>query len=651
MNNDVMEYADVCNLGNMLMSAILEKEESTDNLVIRDSGGMELGISASRKLNVARELDDSGGLEMMCAVEYWKGMLSHTYLSLERLLEDKSVVSQYEKLNSLVGSKVYKDYRKKLVKGLESAIAYACECRVISDGTSVESIIDEAVSDILDEFEKLKFEVYMRSERPVDVLNGISSRVIVCGSLAECLTGLEHASDGVYLCFVSVMGTLDGWFGLFFKSNGNLFSYNDRIDEVYKGQHVRLSHRNGGYVEGKGFSIFPYDLCDFSEDRDSKGYSKSFDIGKERDMLLAGGDYKAFVRVVLLAVLMIRRHAGRCIDAKNEVVYVDSLFPQNLQKIEDKESKTTELIKVKSSEVASIHEKFSIPDFDVKDVITGKYDALFDCDRGNGRLNLESGVFKGNNQSMVDAYGGGFVIDKERLVASTSSMRLLGGKKGAESCIECIGTRRRFELLAYYEIRRQLANHITKQMYGEYLKFGDKEGLVKWYHERLWTISDKLLTICSLVYDEVGIDGVKNFGREEEEGCFLGATTFPMRVIVQGRINFYDNFINKVKEDKSIKCLSSDATANVLFTFRFGKGEQVSELLGCELPKFCTGWKENYNYNGNCLLDVVDPVGELTSPFQREFNFTFTVGFSKKALKAELKRIKGDKRSRKGSST
>ena len=50
-------------------------------------------------------------------------------------------------------------------------------------------------------------------------------------------------------------------------------------------------------------------------------------------------------------------------------------------------------------------------------------------------------------------------------------------------------------------------------------------------------------------------------------------------------------------------------------------------------------------YNGNCILDTVDPVGELIHPFAREAPriFDIKVGFGKSELNKEIKRKNGVK--------
>ena len=77
-------------------------------------------------------------------------------------------------------------------------------------------------------------------------------------------------------------------------------------------------------------------------------------------------------------------------------------------------------------------------------------------------------------------------------------------------------------------------------------------------------------------------------------------------------------------------------TANVFFQFYFGCSEHIESALGIKLPKFCSGWRRDGAYNGNNILDVCDPVGEILSPFAG-FKFEFVIGFAKSEIKKMCK--------------
>ena len=105
-------------------------------------------------------------------------------------------------------------------------------------------------------------------------------------------------------------------------------------------------------------------------------------------------------------------------------------------------------------------------------------------------------------------------------------------------------------------------------------------------------------------------------------------------------------FSKNVNNDKNkFRSLFTDSEANVFFNISFDAYFQVEEFIERDLPNFCKGWFRIMPYNGNCILDTVDPVGEIEHPFYRTAPniFNIKVGFGKSELNKEIKRKNGVK--------
>ena len=193
-------------------------------------------------------------------------------------------------------------------------------------------------------------------------------------------------------------------------------------------------------------------------------------------------------------------------------------------------------------------------------------------------------------------------------------------------------------LQAYFEVRKQLAFYVYRRITAEYNRFGGKEGLLNWYRERLEERREEIYRLCVSAYKRTdGKEGCVSFGTEEkQENCcndIFATTTAPMTILV-GKSKFIHSMsLSEYKDGKNI-CPITGEKASWSFYFCFENYKQVHEFLKCELPKFCTGWRTESLYNGNCILDVTDPVGNIVHPMsEMQVPFNFAVDLSKRGLK------------------
>lgn len=299
-----------------LLNRMLEFLDYDPDKTVFRLGEVTWSFEIRNTVDFANKFDDTGVLTLVRLAAICQEYLKKTSVSVLEVLKDPSVIDRYREMYGLLESEEIISARKMLLDGLVRVAAMASGGRLLGDGGDFDTSLDESVAAVTREFRKMNCESYASSGQPVGRIDRFSSAVQVCGSLAECLLKLEKSPDACYVCYISNPGTLDGWFGFFVKSNGNLFSYNERLDEAYVGQHNRC--RNGRYAEDKAYELFPYDqMIEFSKERDYKGYSTAMDI--DLDSLgfadLSKSSPAVMTRMLLSLSLIARRHSGRPLDA------------------------------------------------------------------------------------------------------------------------------------------------------------------------------------------------------------------------------------------------------------------------------------------------------------------------------------------------
>lgn len=579
----------------------------------------------NRLVKFSNEFDSAGELTLIHLATLCRRQIESTTAPVMAMLTNSQILEPYQRCMRNINSEAVKACRESIVKRLAAIISRVSKQGLIGDAHAIDESLDDATEAIFSSFSKLNFEVYLDSGHPIGDFSHFSSSVQVSGSLAEMLLRLEKAPDGIYVGYVTNPG-LDGWFGFFCKSCGNMFSYNERIDEAYVGQHSRM--RNGSYADDKAYDLFPYELVKFSDERDYKGYSTSMSLDDQRQ-LLDTQNFAMFIRAILSMALISQKHVSGRLNC--HPVVVNSLMASNLARLNDANAEISAIVKGEGSPLVKVNTSFEVPVFDEEKVLRGDYNAEFN--RGDDKKWRECGWFEGINQDIVDAYGNGFRIDQDKVLSSNSSRRLIGDTQTEQ---EFIGSRQRLRLHAYYEVRKQLANFIVKQMNADFDKFGGLEGVEKWFSERVKEKTDKVLSYCRDVYEKS--DGNTRdrfeFGEDEvqqPEGDFR--TRNNAFCVLFGKKPMYAKvWLSEQKGWNHVICPITGAKAAFFFKFEFSTYLQIQNFLECDLPKFCIGWRERELYNGNSILNVTDPVGNIRTPLSGKNPFSFSIGLSKSGL-------------------
>lgn len=191
----------------------------------------------------------------------------------------------------------------------------------------------------MEELPKCNEDLFLRGGEIKPITN-FSTHIHVFERLSECLLALEQAADGLYVCYIeNYRGSLDGNFGFFIKSNGNILSINERINESFPGEHK--GRRNGSWLDSKKASLFPYSFIvsatdpkeetpdgDVKVKTDYKGYAYNLFIDEDR-LAFLNLQPEAYMPLIVAMLMLNSRYANTTTEHMR-IRYVDSLLSVNL---------------------------------------------------------------------------------------------------------------------------------------------------------------------------------------------------------------------------------------------------------------------------------------------------------------------------------
>lgn len=649
--------------------------------------------------SLLKDYDPSGALAVIYAKAVFVNEMKDQKVALYNVLSDHSAWQQYQDAwNSFYSDEVI-SLETNFLDGLHRLI-----CEITGKTMLGERDLDkerETVSGAIDRvctsIDKLRLDVYRRGGN-VQPIHKFATSISVFPTLAQCVLALEQAEDGIYLSYIRMGDTSDGYFGYFVKSGGNLFSLNERPDEAYVGQHSRS--RNGRWSESKQYDIFPYRaMFDFAE-HDYKGYAAihKIDEGKLNFFDLGAEHY---FPIVLTMVMLCQKYSGKSFTG-TPLTYMDSLLPVNLEAAALTGADIAALIPMETSAVVQANRQLTLG-FTTENVVSGELNRGFNYADNRNAPYYEVGTFPeqtadGYAQLLIDLYGDGFALDAGKLLSSNSTLRMLSpaDESPSSGCaipnVEFVGSQRRMELEAYRRARKQLAAYIEQKMVEEYKAFGGADAAQEWYRERVMQRKAFIEQLCVKLYVEskvaekeapeiygafdqvVGHEWSREDAVRLNESAGIDAWCYPdtkgklpyrfsdglyLNERATRTAYYYGGTTHEIPEDWTI-CDYTGKKASLYFVFRPENWRQLERLLGEAVPKLIKGWYSSSvsstsgrPYSGNSILDATDAVLDLDTPLRaldrsydnkfqklglgRHIDFSVAIGFSRNGFKRLLK--------------
>lgn len=584
--------------------------------------------SASRNAAAMRDFDPTGSLAVLYLKEMYRRFCAEAKFTLKDFLEDPHGLDETKRMWDLFRSPDMENIENGILEALEGLIRRIVPVKQIGerDRDAERAALADSITGVAEELNKCNVEFFLKAG-DMGQIKTFSTEIHVFDTLSQCLLTLETAPDSLYLAYIRNGDTSDGYFGFFIKSNGNLLSINERVSERYPGQHSKS--RNGRWSESKAYQIFPYALMKDIGERDYLGYAHHYRLD-DSDLKLFNLGPSGYMPLVLAMVMISVKYSG-CATEEYPLFFVDTLLPHNLALAQASEE-TALIVPENSALVAAA--KGYVNEISTAGVLSGSLSSQFDHqalrDAGIQKHYAAQGSFPQSENIFVKLYGEGFKLNTDSLLERNRHMRLpsnmdiLIGHNTPD--FEFVGDKDRLDLIAYRTARMQLADYIRDQMFKEYTSFGGKEAVRAWFNEQIEAHKSELFEICIGALDEAEKNGEDL--DQENKRCFETAVrSSGYRVLVQreksgvrgyGRRPFNKRLATNIRKTSCVMDPTVKATYD--FQIEFRDWEDMAKLFGEEnVPKILIGYNENgHRTPGNSILDCVDYVSGIGTPFERE---------------------------------
>lgn len=596
--------------------------------------------SVGRRIErVVNEYDESGFIGLVLAKQAFMDMTKDAKIVLSDFLANPDGLKAEQEMYNMFQSKEIKDAENNFFNLVDSIVQKIINKPMIGEANDEENRqkILNSVEKVITSLDKCRSETFQKSGMPIGAIEKFSTQINVFDSLANCLLTLSNAEDGIYLCYIDIYKSADSYFSFFIKSNGNIVSVNERIDEAFKGSHQRS--RNGRWSESKADDIFPYDhifsFCNY----DYKGYSHTYEIDNDKLSFFELGE-DVYLPILLAMIFLANRFQNKTVD-NIPLVYVDSLLKVNIPSLT---SGSAELAVIQNNQIVVNHQNLNL-DFDVKKVLDGSALQEF---RGKGLSHDETFNSGNYNQFLVDLYGEGFTFNPDDLYV-TPNVKMLNGEVSSYP-VEYVGSERRQRAQGYYIVRKQLADYIRKNIQKEYENFGGIKKVKEWYTN---LIKKYKYNIEELILREY--DAIQN---GDKTALLTGWRTSDTNIstdvyYMDGHRDFgwYDAILinNYDLRKEEMYDERTGAKCSMYFGIAPKDYKSLELLFGEEVPKIVKGWSyDGHRASGNYILSLTDAVETVGTPFERteseyykdlpynerpEFDFKILFGYSKRGFK------------------
>lgn len=618
-----------------------DREQTSFNLLSNAYGFHKIGELIEMLLS---EYDETGMLAVIYTKIQFENLLKETKITVWDVLSNPDTYRAEKDMYELFNAPIVAEAENDFIGRLNHIYLKITNGKLIGKDNGQRKQLLNSIEKVVESINKCNVDLFMKGRKISNVQN-VSTKLHIFNTLAECLINIENVQDGIYFCFISASNSADCFFAFFLKSNGNIISVNDRVDEAYIGQHK--NSRNGRWTEQKVDGIFPYDYIFNYSQHDYKGYASKYEINEEKLDLYNLG-IEVFMPIVISMLLIVLKYTNK--DIELPLHYLDSFLPENKLKIE-----SHELMVIGKSNLVVSHNNVDIS-FDNQKILSGDYTEEFNFHNKKNVNYKETGYFTNNNQLMVDLWGEGFVFDSTTIFKS-NNISCLMDKENELYIPEFIGTEKRMRLQVYKEARMQLADYMKEKIYQAWVDYGKTEKVKEWYQQSL--LSNKEFIYRMLMEYEEEVEN----GNKSELSCGWKRNDDSINIYItrnddypSGHMLSSDKIIGCVRDENSWKwfCNVTGCVCNMWFIIAPQTWEQLELLTNQKVPKIVKGWNVNgRSYFGNPLLDSTDAVASVGTPFEYNnyysssdklkgayYDFKVAFGFSKRGwnkIKKDLK--------------
>lgn len=590
--------------------------------------------------DIMSRYDSTGRLAVLyCKKLFDKVLLNKRYTAFDLFNSKRAEVESIREMYDLFNSDFILETEQVLINLFNTVFTQFMTTKMIGNSSKSDSVAFLShLESVIDALFTMNFDLFL-SGGCVGELNSFSTKILVVPTLTEALLKAESSPDGIYICYINGHN-MEGYFTYILKSNGNILSVNDRVDEHYSGEHRRS--RTGRWAENKQWNMFPYAEMVKFEERGYKGKDTTATVTGE--MSIYELPEEAWMPLLVGAVLIYLRF-------KNKPIELPKKYVQNLQQVNlSVASSDVKALIVQDSRLVA-QSQLNI-NFDLPSVLKDVYGKDFDCDsvikrlggsekyydKESGKGWLETGSFSNMNQFLVDLWGDGFEFDPKSLLATTVPLITNGEDSDTAPFQEMVGTESKMRLQAYFQVRKNLAEYMQKRINDNFIAFGGVVGVKAWFAQAVYANSKKVFEI---IY------------KQAETAKDMGNWVSMDDIVVTKAVGDYNGFrelsLNDLVGDRRFSyrgCVVNGKECSIHFKISCYTWKGIETLVGGPLPKVIDGYVRHRNHDGNSNIDTTDLVSQVHTPMEtwgsfsyneNEYHFDINVSFSKSGFNKFMK--------------
>ena len=557
---------------------------------------LDIHIAGETMKKLIDQFDDSGEISVLYAKQFYTDYLKHVSVKLFDLFQGDSddlkiFRNLYRTMNGVDVESIENKWFIAVYRILKKLGIY-----LIADKFDISALYD-AVECIAKDITKCNIDVFgkgVRSKNNEPFIYGTTVRTF--NTMAECILTLSSSSNGIYLCYISLDNKPDGYFTYIYKCQDTLVSINDRVNESFRGQHNKS--RNNRWMEYKCYDLFPYNIIEYGDDRDYKGYATSMKLSDDAELSLTAQGVDA--AKIVITMMMIENFVKYKMDFDDyELSYSDVMLPANRSVL--LQSKNTDLMVLDKNEIAQHHDSV---DFKISrdDVIYG----LDDDDPILSKNKYSDFKYsKQSSESVKDMFPE-FQFDGSHILTIRD-----------DNQAEFVGTYSKMREQAYMDARKEFAAYCRKQIASKYFELGGMKFFNDWFNVALRVHVNDVKNAAVRKYTSGTKNGFDYCSQAVDPDFMysirvdIGETSGPTSDTCLCNREYRGDRLQYI-------CPITGNIANVWFKFRIRSANDLKELLGTAdcIPELLRSFTSDKDYYTNNLLNSHDELSVVGAPIE-----------------------------------